>query len=521
MALTSMGTTTWDPLEFELRAEQRYDNPYTDVVVRASFVHDTGEQYEVPGFWAGEDVWCVRFAPSRPGQWNWEVKNDGDDPGLEGNGKFHAHAYMGANPIKEHGFLRTASNDRHLVHDDGTPFFWLGDTIWTAPAKATVDEWKRYLTKRTAQGFNIAQMNSLPQWDTSQPIQRYPFKDHWNLDKPNPEYFNHLDELVAMAHDRGIFSAFIVLWFNFVPGTRPDDPPNSRHPFTKEQATRYGEYLAARYGPYGAIWLISGDSDFNEESYPIYEAAAEAIEESATHPLQTLHMHPSVETPEVANKIDWFDFHFYQSSHYFGEGKKLAFQHAENHRAMEPARPVINGEPVYEAWGYLDLEGEVKDLLVSRENARRAAWWSLLAGGNAGITYGASGMWHWFHQGERVFRTALPEPHPWEKALELPAADDYGSIKSFFSRFDFGSLEPRQDVLSSGEETVRVAEFPNDDVLIAYTPDRRSLTFDENVSLASAAWLDPASGRRHAATTDGRTVAPAPWTGDALLMCPQ
>ena len=26
--------------------------------------------------------------------------------------------------------LKVSADQRHLVHDDGTPFFWLGDTAW-------------------------------------------------------------------------------------------------------------------------------------------------------------------------------------------------------------------------------------------------------------------------------------------------------------------------------------------------------------------------------------------------------
>ena len=46
-------------------------------------------------------------------------------------------------PDKEH-FLR-----------GGKPFFWVGDTVWSAFTNPTEEEWKEYLRFRKTQGFNV------------------------------------------------------------------------------------------------------------------------------------------------------------------------------------------------------------------------------------------------------------------------------------------------------------------------------------------------------------------------------
>ena len=36
--------------------------------------------------------------------------------------------------------LKISENRRFLVWDDGTPFFWLGDTVWELFHRATIEE---------------------------------------------------------------------------------------------------------------------------------------------------------------------------------------------------------------------------------------------------------------------------------------------------------------------------------------------------------------------------------------------
>ena len=515
--------TVWTPIELELSGDVHVDNPYETVELETTFEHESGESIRVPGFWDGDDTWKVRFAPVKSGIWEWSTTADPSVDELSDSGTLDVGEYAGANPIRKNGFLRVGENDRSIVHDDGTPFFWLGDTAWPAAAKATPEEWRRYLAKRSSQGFNVVQTNALPQWDASRPRGRYPFGREWDLSSPNPEYFQTVDELVEMTYRAGIVPALVALWFDYVPGER-DARPNT---FTVDGAARFGRYLAARYGAYGTVWLVSGDSALPEETLEYYDAAARALHESVTHPLCTLHMVSSTTTSEAAVEKDWFDFHCYQSGHHIGERQRNAYRFAVDSRAMEPTRPVLNGEPCYEDHGYF----EEPDLRISRETVRRAAWWSVLSGANAGITYGAHGIWHWHRQGEHVSHAEdRAMPRPWTEALEFPGADDYAFLAEFLSSFSFETLEPRQEAAPDADETVRVAELPEDGRLLAYTPDARSVAVDASaltVDVEEFTWVDPATGREVEAESEieteadvgeSITVEPPFWNGDALLV---
>lgn len=512
---------TWSPVELRLSAAERPPNPYTNVAVDATFEHESGETYEVPSFWDGGREWRVRFAPPREGTWRFETEVDLDagTDGLAVDGEFEAVPYAGDNPIKEHGFLRTADDERSFEHADGTSFFWLADTAWPAGAKATPEEWERYLDKRTAQGYNVVQVNTLPQWDASRPRGRYPFGEEWDYDSPNPGYFQALDDLVGATHERGVVPALVAVWRNYV---EEDVDPTYPKTFKPEQAGRFGRYLGARYGAYGATWFVSGDSKLPDEALPVYDSVAKALRESVTHPLFTVHMVSSITTSDAVNDRDWLDYHLYQSGHHASDRQYNAYRYAVESRAFDPDRPVVNGEPCYERHGYFE-EPEIR---VSREAVRRAGWWSVLGGASAGLTYGAHGIWHWHRQGEHVPHAedrAMPEP--WCEAISYPGADDYAFLKAIVKRFEFGSLEPRQEALVGAPESVRAAEFPQDDSLLAYAPEAKTLEVDTaavGFQPAEFLWLDPKTGRRQSARSDGTdvvTISPPDWDGDALLWC--
>jgi len=57
-----------------------------------------------------------------------------------------------------------SENRRYLVHDDGTPFLWVGDTAWAVPQRATNEEWAAYLADRTAKHFTLIQVAPAPEW---------------------------------------------------------------------------------------------------------------------------------------------------------------------------------------------------------------------------------------------------------------------------------------------------------------------------------------------------------------------
>ncbi len=431
-------------IELEFHSKCKYSNPYMDVVMKVGLKSPDGKSFIAYGFWNGEDSWKVRIAPEHTGKWTWESScTNAADEGLHGkSGGFDVVDVSDGSMLYRHGHLKVNDNGRGFVHENGTPFFWMGDTVWACPSRTTPEEWDEYTSFRSRQGFNIAQVSFLPQHDASGTDCRTPFE--WSSGLLNPEklkadYFKTLDRMVETALEKEMFTAGVVLWFDFVPGANPTWKTRRHGKFTPHLAEVYGRYLAARYAAYGVIWLISGDSDFSDEkAVAVYDAAARAIKEASTYScLMSAHLHGGTYTPELLNNREWLDFHMYQASHN-PQSHLDTMRYAEKDMEYTPARPVLNGEPPYENIGY-----HMKPERIDREYVRKVAWHSILSGGSAGITYGGHGLWSWHRQGEEfAIANEWQMPEDWRQALKFEGANDFIRLKRFMERFEWWKLRP-------------------------------------------------------------------------------
>jgi Protein of unknown function (DUF4038) len=53
----------------------------------------------------------------------------------------------------KHGRLQVTRNGHYLQYEDGTPFFWLGDTGWELFHRLNKEEIEKYLENRRRKGF--------------------------------------------------------------------------------------------------------------------------------------------------------------------------------------------------------------------------------------------------------------------------------------------------------------------------------------------------------------------------------
>ncbi|MFC5471527.1 DUF4038 domain-containing protein [Cohnella suwonensis] len=517
----------WYAAEWTLTAREPYMNGYLDVDIKVHMTSPSGCLYEGEAFWNGEKEWVVRFAPNEAGRWTWSTECSNEiDLGLhQRHGEFTAYIEDTDNPIHRHGFIGVDESRRGFMHEDGTPFFWLGDTAWAATAHAQPDEWADYVRYRSGQGYNIVQLNALPQCDASDYAYRHPFDQPagaYDLGRLQPSYFKVMDELVREASLAGMICAIVILWYNYVPNARPAEVVE-RHCFDPRMADRFGRYLASRYAAYGCVWIISGDTDFqDEEVIAVYDAAAMGVEKASYYPaIKTAHLHGGTHTPDNLNAKEWLDFHMLQSCH-VRHSAEIAMKYAELNRKYSPVRPVLNGEPCYDLLKVLD-EKE-KDTYFDRAAVRRVLWMSVLGGGNAGITYGAHGVWPWHQSGANYKYMEYGAPVPWREAMLLESGMDAARIKKSMGSIRWWLLEPLNGLLLEAEaENVNViaAADPGRPVLIAYVSERTDIRVDGsmNTGIYSWVWLNPANGEEAAvhASPSGLRIESAPWTGDAVL----
>lgn len=522
-------TEQWTPLTLHFTAQNQSTNPYTDNEFIVRFRSPSGSVYIVPGYWDGGKQWRARIAPHECGLWSWSTESR--ETGLHGHaGEINVNPYTGSQNLRRHGFLKIHNSQRAFAYADGTSFFWLGDTVWTVSSHARLEEWQRYLELRNQQGYNVVQINPLPNWDASQGEDRPPFaklpSGQYDVDRPNPEYFQYLDRLLAEAAAYGMVPALVGIWFNFLPMTNLNWPFEVERPaaFDAMSAARFTRMLAARYAAYGAVWLVSGDTDLSEQSLAIYDAAAEAILEATPYkPLLTAHMVGGLAASEQLNQRKWLDFHMLQSGHSHQSAER-AMRLAVTDRSLQPARPVINGEPCYERMLKGD-EPDPKHKIADSSFVRKACWASVLGGASSGITYGAHGLWPWHRVGQDYPMAWLyGEPPTWEEAMHLEGGADIARLKCFMLELPWWELEPIDADEQSSRSWLAASHTCGYKTLLYYmeSPGELAMSLPRNGADYEGIWFNPATGETaqaelHPEGSSYLAVQRYPWSSDAVL----
>jgi Domain of unknown function (DUF5060)/Protein of unknown function (DUF4038) len=181
-AATAAPVHTWQKQELTLTSQKTFNNPYTDVRVWVD-LKGPGFDKRVYGFWDGGSTFRVRVVATAPGKWTWKSDSEPQDAGLAGHsGSFVATDWSEGekqeNPLHR-GFLRSTPNHHALETADGTPFFVVGDTWYSAATNRFrwYDDdkerpigpeagFKDYIRFRKAQGYNwVNIIAAFPNWD--------------------------------------------------------------------------------------------------------------------------------------------------------------------------------------------------------------------------------------------------------------------------------------------------------------------------------------------------------------------
>ncbi|MGT2666645.1 apiosidase-like domain-containing protein [Streptococcus rifensis] len=385
------------------------------------------------------------------------------------------------------------STDKRSFVKDGKPYFYLADTCWSAFTNATEEDWAYYVDYRKRQGFNTIQVNLLWQWDASTPtFDIMPFalgpSKHFDFTKPNPAYFDRVARMLKTAQDKDMQVALVLLWCNYIPNTWAQAFNFNRHPFPIDQIEAYVTDVVERFDQYDPIYVISGDTDFpDEETIAYYERALNQVKKCSPDALTTLHLcGPDSDLPASLEQNPNLDFYTFQSGHDVTSPQVIA-KLTERFRRKKK-RPVLNAEPCYEMMGF----GPGQYGRFRRFDVRKAAWQSVLGGANAGITYGAHGIWSWYvpdipHDTQSYM--VFDRPYPWQDALRFEGANDYVYLKTFMESHGFERLRPCRDKIAN-TESVELVAAENEDYLIIYAPYNTVLQLRGDYETCSATFTD-------------------------------
>ena len=321
------------------------------------------------GFWDGDATFKLRQAFPEPGTWHYKTTaTDPSDPGLHDlEGDVQVLPYTGANSLYLHGFLQVSADRRFLVHADGTPFLWLGDSLWGATVWLTEAGFHEAVTDRRAKHFTVLQTNfaRADEVDTAGDTP-------WQGDRWNVRFMQKLDRMFSDANDQGMYL--------FVNGLADLVWDRGIAPYE-----RVVEMIGARY----AAHFVSFASSMGEAYDSLHGQINAALRLTAPRTLLTQHPgaaptgQSAVETAEQYYNTPWLDYVMDATG---GEGDlELACQQAIDwslrlYNHVSP-KPVVNGQAWYEG-----VAGGTAEI------AAHLGYLSLLSG-NVGYTYGTS-LWN-------------------------------------------------------------------------------------------------------------------------------
>ncbi len=297
----------------------------------------------------------------------------------------------------------------------------------------------------------------------------------------------------------------MVLWVNYVPDTWGSSISDVNI-MPKEVAADYTRKVYEVFEEFEPIYVVSGDTDFSsEETVAYYKIALDALCDWSPDSLKACHIKRGYDVipKEFEEKLD---FYMYQSGHN-SMGQDMAYKLAESFCLRKPEKPVVNSEPCYEQMGYSrNLYGR-----FGREEVRRAAWQSILAGACAGITYGAHGIWNWYTKGmkkNRILGEGFDTARVWQDALMFPGAWEYGFIREFWEEKKLGRLDAAQELLGNDTREIRVARAENN-VYLIYLPVNTKVVLNQELEGYRFRVLDLEEkrvGHPNVKVQDGKTV---------------
>jgi hypothetical protein len=405
------------------------------------------------------------------------------------------------NPFAAHGKLRVAKAGTHLEHADGTPFFFLADTVWTGPALSSEADWQTYLKDRKAKRFTAVQFNAVCPWRAAPTDAdgRTAYTVTGGKLVPNEDYFKRLDARVKAVTDAGLLAVPVLAWAH--------KKGDAGFDLSEEHVVTLIKFELARYKDVPALFVLAGDARYNQTDAEKWKRVGREVFKDYPGLLVTTHP-TGTNFPWAAWEDEkWLTVLGYQSGH-GDDANTVKWIHsgppAEYGKRKEFTRPVLNLEPPYE-----DHNGYQSRKPHTAYSVRRAVYMSLLNAPTAGVTYGGHGVWSWHTKpGEP------PTDHPgsgvakvWRDALNLPGAAEMGHARTLFESVKWHTLRPHPEAVDQDAgkadplKFVSCAKTADNSTYVLYFPagakaqlklHARGVTNDGGKSVR---WFDPRTGK--------------------------
>ncbi len=471
---------TWVMTELTFVSTKSYADPFEDVDIDL-LLCGNGRLYTIPGFWDGGNIWKVRLVCPSAGDWYYKtVCTDGENISLDGRtGKIICAQYSGDLDIYKRGFVTTSGGNKYFTYDDGTPFFYLGDTHWSL-GDETTDMVSAICDRRASQGFTVFQ---------SEPIGA-DFNMADGVTDADMSGFADYDAKFKIIADSGLVHANAEFFFpaemetlisnmggcsgKVISGTVDGEPIEMRDfaDSTKEYLEKISRYWVARYGAYPVMWTLGQEVDrdfyWGDSSHPgwnfinnPYKLVAGYIDkyDAYDHPLSA-HQENSARASAYGsgdNSSDIYkiynqkaapscfrdvDAHnFFAAQWNPAKVKQSDYNVEKDYWYNSQGKPVINYEGLY-------------CYLWTKNFGSRMQGWTAYLNGMYGYGWGGHDTWSYLNiydeendstDGLDIITSEEKKAATWQDSLNYPSSYQVGYMRRFLENTQWYNLIPRFD----------------------------------------------------------------------------
>lgn len=387
--------------------------------------------------------------------------------------------------------LSVSKNGRHLVDQNGKPFFYLGDTCWLLFQRLNRDEVDEYLKDRADKGFTVIQayvLRGLGEGDNREDISGRNRAGETALVNRDPTrlneaFFQNVDWVINRANELGLVMALVTSKSWHV----------NEHPervFNTENAYTFGKLLAERYHDNAVLWYVGGDSPPGNDA-GVWEAMARGHKDgSGGRHLVSYHGQGSTSSSMWFHTADWLDFNSIQSGHNYGSD---SYKFVSHDYALAPTKPTLDMEPAYE--NHPTGAGKPR---VDSHKVRSQAYVAMFAGA-AGHGYGALDLFHLYGEDQGPFpRDGF---QPWRKAIAYEGSNQVGLMRRLLEPRAWHTMVPDQSLLAAGHSDgvyrTQAARAADGSFVMVYLPSGRPLSIHMGKlsgAKVKARWFNPRDG---------------------------
>ncbi|HET6559001.1 MAG TPA: glycoside hydrolase family 140 protein [Prolixibacteraceae bacterium] len=372
--------------------------------------------------------------------------------------------WSGSSVDLNNGKLKVSDNHRFLEFENGTPFFYLGDTAWELFKRLSKYDAETFLENRREKGFTVIHAVALAEHNGLNEPNMEGEKPLINNDptKPNEKYFAHLDWVIQKAAEKGMFIGLLPTWGDKVDKQWGVGPVI----FNKENAFLYGKWLGNRYKDFSnIIWINGGDRQGGDANFEVWNALANGIKSVDKNHLMTFHPWGGTSSSNWFHSQNWLDFNMFQTGHgerSYAAYKKLLIPDYN----LQPVKPTFDGEPRYENHPHNwtpDILGWFDDADI-----RQAAYWNLFSGG-FGFNYGCHTIWQMLTPERKPIGYAR---NTWQEDMNLPGAWDMLHVRRLIESRPMNERIPFQELLTNGymTETDYIVATRGNNYALIYIP---------------------------------------------------